>query len=260
MHHQGTNYLYTADGNGNVTEVTDDQGTVVASYIYSPFGKLVSSSGTFASENPWLFSSQWYERRWKHYRYVYRIYLPDIGWLSRDPIGQGVRDESSNRPTPWIPRGATIPRLQANLYHFVYNNPIGSVDKLGLDMYDECKEDFKKGHPYPCIPWGSLRCKALSRTLIRAKIVPNPSWVLSGGIMCTCTYNEVLCWVWPWKCCENWKWIDRYQREKDEHIKTYNDPEVANAATDDYCLQSCKDFEKSTSCGQISAVGGAIPQ
>ena len=87
MNQQGTNYLYTFDGNGNVKDVLDDQGASVASYSYSPFGKVVPSSGTFSDENRWQFSTKQIEPWWGLKYFGYR-YLGDELWPSRDPVSE----------------------------------------------------------------------------------------------------------------------------------------------------------------------------
>ena len=54
-------YHYHTDANKNVTELTDFAGTVVAHYEYSPFGQLNKAEGVYAHENPFRFSSEYYD-------------------------------------------------------------------------------------------------------------------------------------------------------------------------------------------------------
>jgi len=111
------NYFYFYDGNGNVTEITDDTGAnTVAEYEYSPFGTITKSSGSLAELNTFRFSTKQFEPDHKIYDYGRRFYSPGMGrWLSRDPIGV---------------RGGI------NLYGFVINNPLNVWDILGLDTIE----------------------------------------------------------------------------------------------------------------------------
>ncbi len=80
-------YLYTFDGNGNVTDLVDTNGAVVAHYEYDPFGRTVAQSGSYAEANPWRFSTKQIEAVWGLYYYGYRYYSPQLGrWVNRDPI------------------------------------------------------------------------------------------------------------------------------------------------------------------------------
>ena len=116
-------YFYHYDGSGNVTAVTDDSQATVATYDYDAYGNLLNSSGTYASQNPWRFSTKYYDDGSGLYYYGYRFYSPGLGkWINRDPIGEngGV-----------------------NLYGFVYNEPSNYVDDFGMlpnYMIDPCAQ------------------------------------------------------------------------------------------------------------------------
>jgi len=100
------------DGNGNVTALLDDNGTVTARYEYTPFGQLFASSGPAAHDNPWRFSTKPYDDLWNLVFYEYRVYSPDLQiWLSRDPLGE---------------------QDGALLYLFVVNSPVQYFDAYGL--------------------------------------------------------------------------------------------------------------------------------
>lgn len=106
------------DGNGNVINLYDQSdSSVAATYEYSPFGKLLRSTGTFARVNPIRFSTKYQDEESSLVYYGYRYYDAELGrWLSRDPLGEsgGV-----------------------NLYGFVGNNPTRYVDALGLFLLDD---------------------------------------------------------------------------------------------------------------------------
>jgi RHS repeat-associated protein len=104
------------DGNGNVLGLV--QGTastaasVSATYDYDAFGNTTFENESGAVENPFRFSTKYFDKETGFYYYGYRFYDPVTGrWPSRDPIGE---------------RGGM------NLYGFVENKPSQAVDRLGL--------------------------------------------------------------------------------------------------------------------------------
>jgi RHS repeat-associated protein len=124
-------YAFTYDGNGNITELTDNAASTVATYRYTAFGDVWSSAGSAASENQYRFSTKPLDEEVLRsssgafnaglYYYGFRYYDPQTGrWPSRDPIEE---------------RGGL------NLYVFVLNNPINSWDLLGLTD-DECQKYY----------------------------------------------------------------------------------------------------------------------
>jgi RHS repeat-associated protein len=73
---------------------------------------LLNSQGPLADENPFRFSSEYFDDESGLVYYNFRYYSPELGrWLSRDPIGE---------------------RGWENLYIFIRNNPINGIDKYGL--------------------------------------------------------------------------------------------------------------------------------
>ena len=117
-------YYYNTDANKNITELTDATGAVVAHYEYSPFGKVLVANGSYASINPFRFSSEYHDDESGLVYYNYRYYSPELGrWMSRDPIGE---------------QGGY------NLYGMVVNNLIYYYDKLGLKCCKKIYYDEKK--------------------------------------------------------------------------------------------------------------------
>jgi RHS repeat-associated protein len=99
------------DANGNVTDLLNADGNAVGHYEYSPYGQVISSTGTATEINKFRFSTKYWDDEVQLGYWGYRYYHPDGGrWLSRDPIGE---------------RGG-------DLYGFVGNDPIGRTDIIGL--------------------------------------------------------------------------------------------------------------------------------
>jgi RHS repeat-associated protein len=104
--------FYHSDGNGNATALVNSGGTLQASYIYDPYGRYVSASGTLASTNVMRFSSKpWGAFHGSAtsglYYYGHRFYDPHLQrWLSRDPIreegGVGLYVHVNNSPMSYI--------------------------------------------------------------------------------------------------------------------------------------------------------------
>ncbi len=109
-------FLYIYDANGNIGQLVDAaDGEIAAHYEYDPFGNLLTASGPEADNNPFRFSTKYLDTETGLYYYGYRYYLPELGrWINRDPIGE---------------KGGL------NLYGFVQNNPLYTIDILGLYTY-----------------------------------------------------------------------------------------------------------------------------
>jgi RHS repeat-associated protein len=110
-----TNCFVALDGNGNVSALVNaSNGVTVANYEYGPFGEVIRATGPMAKLNPFRFSTKYCDDETDLVYYGYRYYNPSTGrWLSKDPIGE---------------KGGK------NLYAFLRNHPISSVDRLGLDQ------------------------------------------------------------------------------------------------------------------------------
>lgn len=107
------------DANGNVTGYIDDAGNVFARYEYSPFGKIISSSGSKVDDFKFRFSTKYLDETGLSY-YGLRFYSPELGrWISRDP----VEEEGG-----------------LNVYAFVGNDGVDKTDSKGETAFDALKK------------------------------------------------------------------------------------------------------------------------
>ena len=109
----GVAYHPTYDGNGNImTLVNASTGTIAAAYEYSPYGELIRSTGSYAANNPFRFSTKFTDDETGLVYYGRRYYSPSQGrFFGRDP---------------------KFEKGGLNLFGYVINNPINSWDYLGM--------------------------------------------------------------------------------------------------------------------------------
>ena len=101
------------DGSGNICQYVDTNGAVVAAREYSPFGQTIALTGDKKDDFTHWFSTKQLDPETGLIMYELRPYNPELGrFLSQDPI-----EELGS----------------INLYAFVGNNPINSIDLLGLE-------------------------------------------------------------------------------------------------------------------------------
>jgi RHS repeat-associated protein len=108
----GTWHFPFYDNNGNITYYASESGIVVAFFTYNAFGKTIAQSGPMAGDFRFRFSTKYFDTETGLYYYGYRFYSPErMRWMNRDPIEEmdGV-----------------------NLFSFVINNPLLTVDSFGL--------------------------------------------------------------------------------------------------------------------------------
>jgi YD repeat-containing protein len=75
----GTNTFPAYDGNGNITALINaTDKTLAARYEYNPYGKLLRETGWLARQNPFCFSSKYYDRESGCMYYGFRYFNP--GW------------------------------------------------------------------------------------------------------------------------------------------------------------------------------------
>lgn len=158
-------YYYHTDANKNVTELSDENGGIVAHYEYSPFGSLTKVSGDYADSNPFRFSSEYFDEETALVYYNYRYYSSELGrWISRDLIEE---------------QGGY------NLYGMIGNNPLYGWDHLGLEEHkctwkDRLKllyESIKTGLETALMP--AATGEAIGATTAATEILTTPSIYLA---------------------------------------------------------------------------------
>ena len=114
-------FYYHRDRLGNITEITDFEGTVVQRYVYDAFGKVsifdkdgnaITPDSAKYLKSPYAFTGREYDHETGCYYYRNRYYCPDMArYISEDPIGFAGLDE--------------------NLYRYVGNNSVNFKDPSG---------------------------------------------------------------------------------------------------------------------------------
>jgi len=115
-------YYYLYDANGNVGQVLDaSDGSIAAKYEYDPYGNNLldptdpNESGPYAADNPFRFSTKYWDDETGLGYWGYRYYNPRLGrWVSRDPAAEAGG---------------------LNLFAYVENEAPGYIDTLGTQQY-----------------------------------------------------------------------------------------------------------------------------
>ncbi|HWA08329.1 MAG TPA: RHS repeat-associated core domain-containing protein [Opitutaceae bacterium] len=106
-------YLPAYDGGGNVMAmIKASDGSLAATYEYTPYGELLMQKGGYAVANPFRWSTKYTDEETDLVYYGYRYYEPRNGrFINRDPL-----EEAGG----------------LNLYGFCSNNPVTGWDLLGM--------------------------------------------------------------------------------------------------------------------------------
>ena len=148
MQVDGTTYYYITNLQSDVVEMVDAGGNTVASYTYSPYGKVLTSEGTLADKNPLRYRGYYYDTESGLYYLQSRYYDPGTGrFINADEYGS---------------TGHGV--LGFNMFAYCNNNPINKTDSSGTRPVDAYEKEFrlanhidrthskkthwKKGNPY----------------------------------------------------------------------------------------------------------------
>ena len=198
----GVFYFPCYGPNSEITAYVSESGSVVASYIYGPFGEVNLFSGPMVDQFSFRFMTKRYDATLGLYDFGARWYSPTLRrWLNRDPIGEDGG---------------------LNLYVFCENDPINKYDSngcipldtvwdLGNIVYDICVGDDvalatdTAALMLPYIPAGASKLVKAARLSKVEKICP-------GAQKLSVTYRYNPYNNWHFKYCDspmpttaNWK-------------------------------------------------------
>ena len=114
---------YQYNGHGDVTRLTDAEGTELASYRYDAFGQVLEQSGT--GENPYRYAGYRYDEESELYYLNARYYDARIARFMSEDIYRGTSDDP----------------LSLNRYAYCRNNPLRYFDPTGQIPEDLQNED-----------------------------------------------------------------------------------------------------------------------
>ena len=132
----GTNYLYLRDAIGTINGILDENGHLVAQYLYDAWGNILSvldgagvdvSSNTahIANVNPFRYRGYFYDADTGFYYLQSRYYDPVVGrFLNADDAGILELVSAMGQAQDTL--------LGANLYAYCANNPVLFSDSSGL--------------------------------------------------------------------------------------------------------------------------------
>lgn len=111
----GAFYFPCYGSNSEIAAYVSESGTVVASYIYGPFGEVNLFTGSMADQFAFRFMTKRYDTAVNLYDFGARWYSPNLHrWLNRDPIAE---------------RGGL------NIYAFCRNDPVNKFDLNGCAYF-----------------------------------------------------------------------------------------------------------------------------
>jgi RHS repeat-associated protein len=115
-----TNSYYSMlDDQKSVLGLTDSTGHTVAQYAYDPYGVLKASTGTIAANNPFRYTSSYYDNSTGLYHLGARYYSPAGGRFTQQDPKSHVGDLAQN-----------------NEFTYAGDAPVNVTDLNGLDWLD----------------------------------------------------------------------------------------------------------------------------
>ena len=79
LKYNGAVYYYITNLQGDVMQLVNANGSIVASYDYDPYGKVISATGTMAEINPIRYRGYVYDTESGLYYLQSRYYNPEVG-------------------------------------------------------------------------------------------------------------------------------------------------------------------------------------
>lgn len=165
-------YIYFYDGNGNVGQVVDPNAAnvsaaMVARYEYDAYGKVTAQAGSYASTNPFRFSTKYWDDETGLGNWGLRYYDPGTRrWLTRDPLEE---------------QGGF------GLYAFVHNRAPDRFDSYGLQSTQPASSQSKACCRYETTTSvGSANVSLPSTTRFSEKTMPCGSNASAPEQCCNC--------------------------------------------------------------------------
>ena len=119
--YSGNNYFYVKNQMGDITDIADENGNIVASYTYDPWGSVLSVTGSdtaIGNLNPFRYRSYYYDSDIQMYYLQSRYYDPGVGrFINCDDVNYIGYSETIN---------------SYNAFAYCENEPVGSCDPYGL--------------------------------------------------------------------------------------------------------------------------------
>lgn len=121
--HTARIYHYLFDGLGSVVGLTNQDGELVQTYQYDPYGNEIAQpqpllDPALTPNNPWRYAAGYHEQSTGLTKFGHRYYDPAVArWTQKDPLG--------DRLNPGNPAAA-------HAYNYAGCNPINNVDPTGL--------------------------------------------------------------------------------------------------------------------------------
>lgn len=120
MKYNGTVYYFLTNLQGDVMMILDASGSLAGGYVYDPYGKVLSATGTIAAINPLRYRGYYYDTETGFYYLHSRYYDPEIGrFINADgyaSTGQGI--------------------IGCNMFAYCSNNPVRYCDSEGSRPMD----------------------------------------------------------------------------------------------------------------------------
>ena len=115
LKHNGAVYYYITNLQGDVMQLVNANGNIVASYDYDPYGKVISATGTMAEINPLRYRGYYYDVESGLYYLQSRYYNPQVGrFINGDSLAS---------------TGVNV--LNFNTFAYCNNNPCVYIDPFG---------------------------------------------------------------------------------------------------------------------------------
>jgi len=137
-------FFYTRDHLGSIRELTDNTGTVVARYDYTPYGIRTPVSVTDIAD--FGFTGHYFHQPTGLHLALYRAYDAETGrWLSRDRLGE---------------MSSLANDVSLSLYIYARNDPINFADPFGLASGTLNKATEKVGGVWAVGTWDAYQAAA----------------------------------------------------------------------------------------------------